>query len=58
MVLGPAAQATLVNLLEMQIFGLHSRPTRSETLRVGPRNLALLDDLMMLKFDDYWYSGF
>lgn len=41
MVLGPAASAFLGDLLEMQIFGLYSRPTELETL-VGYRERAMV----------------
>ena len=40
-VLGPAASVTLGNLLEMLIFGLHSRLTQSELRMQGPANYVL-----------------
>lgn len=40
-------------LLEMPIFGLYSRPTDSDTLELGSSNLG---DLMVLKFENYWYG--
>lgn len=53
---GPAP-VTLGNLLEMQILGLHSRPT-DQKLGERPSNQALLDELVRLKFENYWYGGF
>lgn len=36
---GSTVSASLRNVLEMQIFGSHPRPTESGTLQVGPSNL-------------------
>lgn len=40
MVLEPAVSAPLGNLVEMQIWGLQTKATESETLRVGSINLC------------------
>lgn len=34
---GPAASASLGNVLEMQILGSHSRPSQPETVGMAPR---------------------
>ena len=37
---GPWSISIIWTLLEMQVFTAHSRPTKSECLRLGPRNLG------------------
>lgn len=41
MILGPAALASFVTLLKIQISGPHLGSTESETLEVGPSNLRV-----------------
>lgn len=36
---GPAASASLGNVLEMQILGSHSRPSQPETVGMAPSNV-------------------
>lgn len=40
MVPGPVASPSPGNVLEMHMFRLHSRPTESEALQVGPSSLS------------------
>lgn len=54
-----AAAASPGKLLEMHILGPCPRPTESETLGTGPRDLFLVSppgssDVCMLKFVNHW----